>query len=403
MKYLGNNGGKLEWGGNGFYSSSRNTSLDGHLLKTELKHGAKWVPAVLDLSSRFHLADGKWRFSDTDLPSGLITPPPPYTSSSSSSFRSYRETKKSSSSKTISRTSSFFQFKVSADKLSLRGSVLVHASSEIQLDNYIGIVSGRLIWGSKGFFKACGGRVSLNSYTLVVEFEKQKLELDLTRYLQFHCDKISLKVTGPSPELSRLLTEARWMKFKVITEPDVAEAAQGGKVIETTVQSLGETSKIVVAEMTKELVEIGSKEIMASVTEKVKTETTRSIAAMITVEIEKTLEKQIEAAFAVAKSTVMQTCKLMVKQAAEQVIVTKKDTVIGPLTATIVAQCRKTITETIKEVTETARTDFQERVVVSLESELIWASIRRAQTRAAFLEMMMMEEGYTLPNGKLQV
>ncbi|KAK7461348.1 hypothetical protein VKT23_008526 [Stygiomarasmius scandens] len=397
-KYLGNVDGKLQWGGSGFYSTARNTSLSGHILRTELKQGNKWVPATVDLSSHFHVSNGKWKYSDADLQmveSPLTgrsdgSPPPPYTRSSTS-FREWR--KSQSFSKSVSHASSFFQYKVNHEKLSLHGSVLTYASSEIQLDDYIGIINGRLIWGSRGFYGVCGGRVSLNTYTLIVEFENQKLELDLTRYLQFHGEKMTLKVTGPNPELSRLLSEARWLKFKLISEPDVSEASIQSSAFQAAIQGLEETSREVVAEMTHELVEIGSKEILESVTDQVKTDMTRTVADKISEEVEKTLEKQIELAFAMAKKTVTETCKVMVRQAAEQVTVTKKDTVIGPMSETIAEQCRKTIATTIEEATESARTDFQERVTVLLENEMVWASVRRSQTRAAILEMMMEAEG----------
>ncbi|KAE9385419.1 hypothetical protein BT96DRAFT_1091269 [Gymnopus androsaceus JB14] len=60
----------------------------------------------------------------------------------------------------------------------------------------------------------------------VYKGETIKSTLDLTRYLQSYDGTLRLKVAKPSPELSSLFSESRWMKFKIVTEPDASVVIQ---------------------------------------------------------------------------------------------------------------------------------------------------------------------------------
>ncbi|KAK7461338.1 hypothetical protein VKT23_008516 [Stygiomarasmius scandens] len=274
--HLGNEGGSFKWGGRNFYHQDtvRKLDLNGSILRAELKNGDAWVPAEVDLSTYIHVKDSKLQYFGPD-DSNESSPPPPY---ARGSFREYR--KRTESTRSMSRTSSYFQYKVNSEELLLSGSMLLYGSSSpIQLDDYIGIEKGKLIWGGTGFFKTCGGsgHVSLNAYILVVDFENDKLELDLTPYLQFHNDKMTLKVTGSNNDLSRMLSEARWMKFKVVTEPDINGASIEGASFKAAVHSIEATSRHIVTEMTEELIELGSQDILATVSDRLKEKVTDGV------------------------------------------------------------------------------------------------------------------------------
>lgn len=118
--------------------------------------------------------------------------------------------------------------------LSLKGSVL-HAKGRksgdkdrsvdltLDLDTYVGVLDGRLVWGRKGFFSV-SKNTRVEGFVLHADCEKLESEtgvktiehstLDLSRYLQIYAGKLGVKVADTGEEMSDLFSEARWLKFK---------------------------------------------------------------------------------------------------------------------------------------------------------------------------------------------
>jgi len=258
----------------------------------------------------------------------------------------------------------------------LKGSTLRFGSSSIDLDEHIGIVNGKLVWGSKGFFQTCGGLLQLDEYTLVVQFEEQELKLDLTRYLEIHHDEIRVRVEESDEELSRLFSEARWMKFRVVTEPNVSEVIDSATFREAFGR-LEASSRMLVTEMTRELVHSGSQKIMQSVTEQVMSRNTQEIIE----KIRESLRGEIEDAFESTKKSVFASCDKIIETHVGQMNP-------GEMTRVVTSQCEEIIKETIKETTTSAIADFRERVTVLMEKEVVRATMKRAQTKAALLKII---------------
>ncbi|KAK7461343.1 hypothetical protein VKT23_008521 [Stygiomarasmius scandens] len=370
---LGNIDGKFTWGSRGVTETARNLSVDRFRLSAELQDAKRedWHLDQIDLSEHIRFNDGKLEYVQDS--NGSIDPPPAYTGSG---FMEYMATRSSES-----RTSCFFQYQVSTRNMSfeLKGSTLRFGSSSIDLDEHIGIVNGKLVWGSKGFFQTCGGLLELDEYTLVVQFEEQELKLDLTRYLEIHHDEIRVRVEESDEELSRLFSESRWMKFKVVTEPDVSEVVDSLTFSEAFGR-LEESSRTLVAEMTRELVHSGSQKIMQSVTEQVMSRNTQELID----EIRESLRGEIEVAFESTKKSVFASCDKMIEASVTQM----DQDHIGEMTRVITSQCEETIKETIKQTTVSAIEDFQGRVAVLMEGVISGANMKRAQTKAALLKMI---------------
>ena len=91
----------------------------------------------------------------------------------------------------------------------------LHPSSSLDLDSYICIVDGRLIWGRGKFYSACQN-VRLDGYILYAECVEKKVTstLDLSRYLYVYEGKLGVKVHAETTALSKFFTEAPWMKLK---------------------------------------------------------------------------------------------------------------------------------------------------------------------------------------------
>ncbi|KAE9384034.1 hypothetical protein BT96DRAFT_982386 [Gymnopus androsaceus JB14] len=183
---------------------------------------------------------------------GASTPPPSYlavtkqngmaTSSSNTSKVSTKTSHSLTTSEVSIKSSSEYQsssfFKHTVSSLHLDGDILhaqclksnrTYGSSKLNLSECIGIVCGKLIWGRRDFCSHCKS-VKLEKFTLIAECvykgETIKSTLDLTRYLQSYNGTLGLKVAKPSPELSSLFSESRWMKFKIVTEPDASVVIQ---------------------------------------------------------------------------------------------------------------------------------------------------------------------------------
>lgn len=288
---------------------------------------------------------------------------------------------------------------MSTDRLRLNGYILsaeclrsdgTYNSSTLDLKEYIGIVSGKLVWGRREFLKDCTS-VKLDGYNLIAEslYEKTTIEstLDLSRYLQAYDGVLGLKVAESNSELSGLFSEARWMKIKVVTEPDASVVVKGG--FRDAFNGISEsTSKHVITEMTEDLAESMTLDIRGSLDDKVKTEMTRVINDTVTEEIRTALTERIEEAFSLAKKTVLEACEAMLQEAVNKVTVQCTESIIGPMSDAVAAQCKTAMAHVITSVTSSAVDHFQERVEIMLEREIVSASLRRAQTRAAFMQML---------------
>ncbi|KIK69574.1 hypothetical protein GYMLUDRAFT_511424 [Collybiopsis luxurians FD-317 M1] len=151
--------------------------------------------------------------STTDLP-------PPY-ERYISELKQYRASYQST---THSQRSSFyFKFSVGSS-LTLDRSVLraqcrntagEPLASKLELDEYIGTVDGRLVWGRQGFYSVCRN-VRLDGFTLHAECENGlnqvvKSDLDLSRYLYVYNGGLGVKVDA---DMNTVFTEAPWLKFK---------------------------------------------------------------------------------------------------------------------------------------------------------------------------------------------
>lgn len=288
---------------------------------------------------------------------------------------------------------------MSRDKLRLTGYILsaeclnrdgTYNSSTLDLKEYIGVVGGQLVWGRREFLKDCKS-VKLDGYNLVAEciYEGATMEsnLDLSRYLQSYNGTLGLKVAESTTELSGLFSEARWLKVKITTEPDASVVVKGG--FRNAFNSIAEsTSKDVIVEMTEDLAESVTLDITSTLGDNVKAAMTRVVTDTVTQDIRDALEKRVEEAFAEAKKTVLVACNEMIDETVNKVTVQCTESVIGPMSDAVTAQCKLAMANVISSVTSSAVEHFQERVEIMMEREIVSASIRRAQTKAAFLQML---------------
>ncbi|KIK69571.1 hypothetical protein GYMLUDRAFT_511220 [Collybiopsis luxurians FD-317 M1] len=157
-------------------------------------------------------------------------PPPSYEASSfsqqiSQELQTYKANNQQMS--CADRSSFYFKFSVGSS-LRLEGSVL-HAScrnvegsgsrpSKLDLNEHIGIVDGRLVWGRLGFFSVCRN-VRLQEFVLYAECESEsnvvvQSTLDLTRYLYVYNGVLCVKVDAAVTDLSMFFTATPWLKYK---------------------------------------------------------------------------------------------------------------------------------------------------------------------------------------------
>ncbi|THU92906.1 hypothetical protein K435DRAFT_905117 [Dendrothele bispora CBS 962.96] len=402
---LGVVNGRFKWGGRGFFSHARNTSLAGSALSAELKNGDRWEFDTVDLSAHIRDNDGVLEVFGVTMDSPGVGPPPAFPKAPNASQTSSTTTRTTrfSSSSSESRSSYYFKKTVSADKLRLQESVL-HAecrkadgslaSSTIDLDEYIGVVSGKLVWGRKRFRSKCTN-IRLEEYTIKVECRDEEThssvtaDLDLTRYLQVYDGILGVKVAEASnAELSNLFSEARWMKLKVVTEPDASVVVKN-PAFKAAFSSLAElTSKHVVTEMSEDLEKSVAMEIKEAMGDKIKAQVTKVVAEALSEQVRSEMERKVEESFAVAKKAVIEACNQVVDAAVNNVTIQCTESIIGPMTDEILAKCDAAVSSTVKEVTDTAISHFQERVEILMEREIASAALRRARTEATFLKLM---------------
>jgi len=140
-----------------------------------------------------------------------------------------------------------------ADCHRLDGSI---THSQINLDELVGFIDGRLEWDLKGFSKHCF-EYSLDGFFLVVKYRLREGEdyrvarLDLRLRLR-NADGVII-IIELNKKLSVMLSEVPWMKFKVIAEPDLSVFAKHPVMQETLTRIAETTVEHVTVEMHKKL------------------------------------------------------------------------------------------------------------------------------------------------------
>ncbi|KAF5372631.1 hypothetical protein D9758_005266 [Tetrapyrgos nigripes] len=392
---LGNDNGKFKWRSHSFIATARNISLDGSILKAELQQlTGKWVADKIDLSLHIKNDNGKLVPIDaTILKAASLTPPPtppiidipPPAYSKESKFSAYRTYCSSQFKSQGSRSSSYFMYSVASDKLRLVGSTLhaeclkldgSYAVQTLDLAKYIGVVNGHLVWGCRDFHSACRS-VKLEGYVLHAECHDEKKvviksSLDLSRYLHSYDGVLSVKVTVDSSELSKLFSEARWLKFRVVTEPD-SSVVVGGSAFKSVFHSLAEaTSAYVHTEMTQYLADTIGQDIKSLLIEKVRAEMTRTVTASMTMALQKQLSEKIEVAFAATKKTVIESCNEMINVAVNKVSTQCTESVVLSVGEHVATQCNLAIASATQEVTSTAIAHFRENVEILMSNSWWW-------------------------------
>jgi hypothetical protein len=132
----------------------------------------------------------------------------------------------------------------------------------IDLDLYIGVVNGQLIWDKKGFSKHVKSfRLSSEGYILIAEIDwtdsitgvrsTRTLQLDLSVKIQNRNGV--LVFVAFDDNLSTMLSEVPWMKFRVIAEPDFSILTTH-PVMRSTMSSIAQsTVHHVMVEMSRKL------------------------------------------------------------------------------------------------------------------------------------------------------
>jgi hypothetical protein len=132
----------------------------------------------------------------------------------------------------------------------------------IDLDLYIGVVNGQLTWDKKGFSKHVKSfRLSSEGYILIAEIEwtdsltgvrsTRTIQLDLSIKIQNRNGV--LVFVAFDENLSTMLSEVPWMKFRVIAEPDFSILTTH-PIMRSTMSSIAQsTVHHVMVEMSRKL------------------------------------------------------------------------------------------------------------------------------------------------------
>ncbi|KAJ4000579.1 hypothetical protein F5050DRAFT_1708822 [Lentinula boryana] len=422
---LGNARGKFQWGGRDAMSNAKGASLSGSDLTAQLPHNGRAVEAHIDLSERIKIISGRLVYAPPSANSDMTSPPsttpatrnestasrsvspssppPSYEDSFAEQFSEFKSSHKSSYS---ARSSSYFKFSLRDKPLRLVGSIL-HAEcrragqkeyvhSELDLNSYIGVIDGQLVWGREGFFLV-SQNIRLEEFTLHAECKTDSettshSSLDLSRYLQTYDGILGVKVATGTTEISTLFSEASWMKFKVVTEPDpvgVLGTLGDQAAFKTAFSALATTtSEHVVAEMTQELSVAAAQYVKSAVTDTVKAKMTEIVTNAVSARVREEITKKVDEAFAVARESVLKACYDMADEAANDVTIQYTQSVVGPMEDKITESCNKLVEYALREVSESAIGQFQERAEILMEREIVGAGIRRAETQARLLKML---------------
>ncbi|KAK1227136.1 hypothetical protein PQX77_009876 [Marasmius sp. AFHP31] len=420
-KCLGNENGVFRWGGHGFSSTARSLSLEGSVLTGELQMNDQktWTRTKVDLSQEIHVVDGKLVFSPKEQmlipPQTPGTPPPAYQESFSERLRSFKSTRKSTTTMTTSGTYSYEErssayMKFSVDNLHLSGSVLSgrclqsngkYENISFDLKDHIGVIAGQLIWGRKGFVSDCEPcSIHLQKDSpWVLEAQcycdhshnakaVRKSTLDLSRYLHVFKGKFELKVIESSHELSEMFSEAKWMKFKVVTEPN-PEFLLDMSTFRASFRQLAESAvKHVVTEVTEEFKEMSAQHIRTVLKGDIEQEVTRTVTEVVTTQVKNLIEVEVEKVFVAAKKEVIKACHKMQETAIREITASYTNKVTQNM-VTDLSRCVDTlIMQSMTEVSALAVAQFQQHAEILMERELGLATLRSAKTQANFLKSL---------------
>ncbi|KAK1228260.1 hypothetical protein PQX77_008705 [Marasmius sp. AFHP31] len=416
---LGNDNGGFRWGGQGFSNSSRSLSLEGSVLTGELQmtNQKTWIGAKVDLSQEIHVVDGKLVFNPKEQiplpPQSPGTPPPAYQESFSERLRSYKSTHKSTT--TTSGTYSYEEqssayMKFSVDNLHLSGSMLSgrclqsdgkYKDISFDLKDHIGVVAGQLIWGRKGFVSDCQPHSICLQKDSPWILEAQcycdhsdtkavrKSTLDLSRYLHVFKGKFELKVIESSHEISEMFSEAKWMKFRVVTEPNPEFLLDDLSTFRSSFRQIAESAvKHVVTEVTEEFKEMSAKHIRTALKGDIEQEVTRTVTEVVTTQVENLVEVEVEKVFAAAKKEVIKACHKMQETAIKEITANYTNKVTQNMVTDLSRCVDGLIMQSMMEVSALAVAQFQQHAEILMERELGLATMRSAKTQANFLKSL---------------
>ncbi|KAL0072393.1 hypothetical protein AAF712_000156 [Marasmius tenuissimus] len=426
-KYLGNIDGTFNWEAQGFSKTARHLSLEGSVLTGELrmKDEKTWNRAKVDLSHKIRFVDEKLVFDPKEQtpPQSPATPPPAYQESFSERLRLYKSMHKSTSETYAYEERSSAYMKFSVDNLHLCGSVFSgrclqsngrYENITFDLKDHIGVVAGQLIWGRKGFVSDCHpSSICLQKDSpWILEAQcycdhstkaVKKSTLDLSRYLHVFKGKFEVKVIETSHELSEMFSEAKWMKFRVVSEPN-PEFLLDFNTFRSSFRQIAESSvKHVVTEVTEEFREMSAKHIRTVLKGDIEQEVNRTVTEVVTTQVKNLVEVEIEKLFAAAKTEVIKACHKMQETVIKEITSNYTNKITRHMVADLSSCVDGLIMQSMTEVSALAIAQFQQHAEILMERELSLATTRSARTQANFLKslaaQMESSAGISKPNG----
>ncbi|KAJ8095629.1 hypothetical protein PM082_023036 [Marasmius tenuissimus] len=412
-KCLGNIDGTFSWEAQGFSKTARHLSLEGSVLTGELrmKDEKTWSRAKVDLSHKIRFVDEKLVFDPKEQtpPQSPATPPPAYQESFSERLRLYKSTHKSTSETYTYEERSSAYMKFSVDNLHLCGSVLSgrclqsngkYENITFDLKDHIGVVAGHLVWGRNGFMSSCHPpsiRLQKDS-PWILEAQcycdhsdakaVRKSTLDLSRYLHVFKGKFEVKVIEGSHDLSEMFSEAKWMKFKVVSEPN-PEFLLDFSTFRSSFRQIAESAvKHVVTEVTEEFREMSAKHIRTVLKGDIEREVTHTVTDVVTTQVKSLIEVEIERLFSAAKTEVIKACHKMQETVIKEITTNYTEKITRNMVTDLSRCVDGLIMQSMTEVSALAIAQFQQHAEILMERELSLATTRSARTQANFLKSL---------------
>ncbi|KAK7466057.1 hypothetical protein VKT23_004781 [Stygiomarasmius scandens] len=383
---LGNVDGKLKWGGRDLMSTALELSLNGSMLSAKLKHGDEILSDQIDLSLYIKNNSGKLEIVDGSVDAASNPSTDAVSGGNQNPYRLYRTASKWSQE---SRSNTYFVYTVAADKLHLEESILqaeclkldgTYVSQTLDLDDHIGVVNSRLVWGRSKFHSICQN-IRLVGYILHADYHDENNDtisssLDLSRYLQCYDGVLGVKMTVNDGELTSFLREAPWLRLRVIAESDASAVVGKNPAFKGAFNSIAvSTSKHVLAEM-NELFAESSRDDKKALVDKAKDDMNRVVSTSIPEG--KKLSERIEAVFETAKREVIEICNDMIAASVND-LSNSFANILGPLADQFVGQDNGSeIMNAVREAISTTIAHYQERAEILMEREMMVAATRGA-------------------------
>jgi hypothetical protein len=158
--------------------------------------------------------------------------------------------------------------------------------SSIDLDQYIGLVNGQLVFGAKGFTKHKHLRnIRLEGFIIYAEVYTEGLgeswiEISLDISEKFKNKNGILIAVTMNADLSVMLSEIPWMKFKVIAEPDMSVFARH-PVMQQTMVSIAESTVEHVTNQMSSMIQTAIQQAVRVVTESAMVHIEQSMQTMV--------------------------------------------------------------------------------------------------------------------------